>query len=85
MLSLRTARSSRARPLRTAPVGTSSNPVPFGTTFRLGNGWSLKVDSITPDATAIVMAENMFNKAPAPGGQFFIATVTLTNVSSADI
>ena len=60
------------------------NPVPFGTTFRLGNGWSLKVDSITPDATAIVMAENMFNKAPAPGGQFFIATVTLTNVSSAD-
>lgn len=71
-------------PAPPAPVGTSSNPVPFGTTFRLGNGWSLKVDSITPDATAIVMAENMFNEAPAPGRQFFIATVTVTNVSSGD-
>ena len=67
-----------------APVGTRSNPVPSGTTFPLGNGWSIKVDSIIPDATATVMAENQFNDAPAPGGQFFIATVTVTNVSSGD-
>ena len=68
-----------------APVGsTRANPVPFGTTFALRNGWSLKIEGITPDATAAVLAQNMFNDPPAPGNQFFIATVTVTNVSSTD-
>ena len=72
-------------PVPVVPVGsTRANPVPFGATFPLGNGWSLKIESITPDATAIVLAENQFNDSPAAGNQFFIATVTVTNVSSSD-
>ena len=68
-----------------APVGsTRANPVPFGTAFTLGNGWTLKVESISPDATAAVFAENRFNDPPQAGHQFFIATVTVANVNSSD-
>jgi len=65
------------------PVGsTRANPVPFGNVFPLGNGWTLKVESITPDAWGAIQARNQFNDPPASGGQFFIATVTVTNVNS---
>ena len=67
------------------PIGsTRANPVSIGNAFSLGNGWTLRVDGITADATAIVLARNQFNDPPAAGNQFFIATVTVTNVSSSD-
>lgn len=67
------------------PIGTTrTNPVPFGTTHALGNGWTLKIESITPNANAAVAAENRFNDPPKPGYQFFIATVTVANVSSSE-
>jgi hypothetical protein len=43
--------------------------------------WTLRIISTQPDATAAVLAENQFNDPPAPGNQFFIATVQVTYVS----
>lgn len=58
-----------------ADVGTRENPVSMGTTVDLGDGWQIKVVNVIPDATDIILKENMFNKQPKPGDQFFIATV----------
>jgi len=41
------------------------------------DGWSLDVVSAQPDATAVVLAENQFNKPPAPGNQFYLVTVNV--------
>lgn len=60
------------------PTGTRDNPVPIGTGSSIGNGWTLRVDGITPNATQAVLDENQFNDPPAPGHQFFIARITTT-------
>lgn len=59
-------------------LGTRENPYPLGAVVDLGDGWRMKVEGSTPDATAAVMAENQFNDPPASGNQFFIARVTAT-------
>jgi hypothetical protein len=41
-------------------------------------GWSLRVNKVTPNATAFVRAANTFNKPPAAGRQFFMINVTMT-------
>ncbi|MGD0953287.1 MAG: tetratricopeptide repeat protein [Methanotrichaceae archaeon] len=61
--------------LASAQVGTRDDPIPIGTTVSLGDGWQITVMSVIPDATNIVLKENMFNKPPKPGDQFFIARV----------
>lgn len=58
-----------------SPVGTRANPVPVGTTVDLGNGWTLRVVGVVPDATRMVLNENMFNDPPERGSQFFLAKV----------
>jgi Ca2+-binding RTX toxin-like protein len=60
------------------PVGTRANPYPVGTPVPLGDGWTMRVVGTTPNATAAVLAENMFNDPPAPGFQFFIVRVQAT-------
>lgn len=62
--------------------GTRTNPYPVGADIQLGDGWRMKVVSSTPDATAAVLAENMFNDPPRAGEQFFIARVTATYIGS---
>ena len=63
----------------TIPIGSSrETPYPFGATVSLSDSWSLKILSITPDATQAVLDENMFNDPPATGKQFFIARVQAT-------
>ena len=57
-------------------VGSRSNPVPIGTLVALEGGWSLKILSVTPNATSQVLARNQFNDPPRPGHQFFIARVS---------
>src|SRR6266536_5860382 len=69
-------------------VGTRSNPVPLGApvdeTFSFSNEhWRFRIVSTQPNATAAVMAENQFNDPPAPGNQFFLATLEVTYVSGA--
>lgn len=67
-----------------APRAGSSreNPVPLGQAQGLSDGWTMKVLSFTPDATAAVLAENMFNDPPVAGSQFSIARVEATNTAT---
>jgi hypothetical protein len=74
---------SVARPPVPAPVPpkpgtTRETALPIGTSVTLDGGWSTYVASVTPDATAAVLAENQFNSPPAAGRQFFIARVVAT-------
>lgn len=48
-------------------VGTRENPVPIGTTVDLGNGWTLRVVEVIPDATRMVLNENRFNDLQKEG------------------
>jgi hypothetical protein len=68
------------------PGETRDNPIPLGTTTRIvsdeGTPWSLTVNAVFPDATAQVLAANMFNDPPKPGYQFFMFTLTLTYLGS---
>lgn len=56
-------------------AGTREDPVPMGTAVDLGDGWQITVISSIPDATDIVMQENMFNDPPRKGNQFFLARI----------
>ena len=65
-----------------APVqGTRQNPFPLGTEAR-NSSYALKVNTVTPDATAAVLAANQFNDPPAAGNQFYIANITVTYVAA---
>jgi hypothetical protein len=66
-----------------ATLGAYNNPYPVGTAAASEGGWSIQVDSVTPDGTQAVLAENSFNEAPETGRQFFIATITATNNGAA--
>jgi hypothetical protein len=61
-----------------APGSTRATAVAMGQALVVYGGWTASVVSVTPDATAAVLAENMFNDPPAPGRQFFIARVSAT-------
>jgi len=69
-------------PVAETGAGTRENPIPVGQTAALGEDWELTVLSVEPDATAAVMAESTFNDPPAPGHQFFMATVRVTYVGA---
>ena len=66
------------------PGDSRSNPVPLGQQAGLYDSWAMSVVSYSPDATAAVLAENMFNDPPAAGKQFAIVRVraTYTGASS---
>jgi hypothetical protein len=64
------------------PVGSFTNPVPYGETATLPGDWTLKVIDVITNATDQVMAENQFNDPPAEGRQFFIVRVSATNNSN---
>jgi hypothetical protein len=66
-----------------APLGAYNNPYPVGTAAATEGGWSIQVDSVTPDGTQAVLDENSFNEEPEAGRQFFIATITATNNGTA--
>ncbi len=60
-----------------------TNPFPFGQAGRLGNSWTMTIVSYTPDSTAAVLAENMFNEVLlAAGNQFAIVRVRATYTGS---
>ena len=66
-----------------APLGAYNNPYAVGTAQPTEGGWTIQVDSVTPDGTQAVLDENSFNEDPEPGRQFFIATITATNTGTA--
>ncbi len=58
--------------------GSRNNPIPLGETAVLYGNWEVRVVGVIPNATELVLRENMFNDPPAPGHQFFLATVEAT-------
>ncbi len=58
--------------------GTRSDPIPIGETVRLDDDWELTVLGVEPDASEAIVAADSFNDPPAPGKQFFMATVRVT-------
>lgn len=67
-----------AVPTATPAPGTRDNPMPFGASAALGDGWTLRVVEVIPNATDAVLAENQFNEPPEQGKQFFIVRVAMT-------
>jgi len=63
-------------------AGTREDPVPMGTAVDLGDGWQITVIGSVPDATDIVMQENMFNDPPREGNQFFLARIKAKYIGS---
>lgn len=61
-----------------AKFGTRANPVPLGSDGTFDNNWTVKVLGTTPDASAVIKAQNLFNDPPAAGMQFFMANVSAT-------
>ncbi len=60
------------------PDGSSRDlALPIGSSAEIG-GWVIVVNSVTPDGTDAVMAENRFNDPPETGKQFFIVNVSAT-------
>jgi hypothetical protein len=61
----------------TAP-GTRTNPIPLNTPGNLGNGWTIIVTSVNPDATAAILGADPSNAAPLAGDRYVLVTVTTT-------
>jgi hypothetical protein len=59
-----------------AGVGTRENPVPIGTPADIGDGWTLTVNEVTLDATALVTGENQFNDPPPEGSVYVMINIT---------
>lgn len=64
-----------------ADQGTRENPYPLGSVITDGD-WQVTVNSVTPDATDAVAAENPYNEAPPAGSQYLLANVTVTYIGT---
>lgn len=60
-----------------AAQSTRDQPVPVGQTAAVGN-YEITLLDVTPDANAIVAAENQFNAPPEPGHQFYMVRIAAT-------
>ncbi len=58
-------------------AGTRADPIPFGFPAQVGD-WTVTVESVEADGTALVMTENQFNDPPEPGEQFVLVRVAGT-------
>jgi len=56
--------------------GCRSNPIPIGVLHDIGRGWSMKVTSVLPNATARILQYDRTNNPPKAGRQFFMVTVS---------
>lgn len=59
--------------------GTRENPYPIGSTIE-NDDWRVVVNSVTPNATDAVLAENELNEAPADGSQYMLVNYSTTYV-----
>jgi hypothetical protein len=70
------------------PPGSSRDrPAPIGTTLAISTasaptGWTLKVNSVTPDATDQIVPVDPDNIPPVPDQQYFMVSVTATYTGS---
>ena len=74
-----TAVPEQTSPTTPPPLGSQTNPVSFSQVVEFLKGgsplWALAITQTTPDASEIVLAENMFNDPPEPGTQFYMVLV----------
>ena len=72
------AASGRKRGTRAHPYAAHRlEPLPRG------DGWKLRVNGWTPDATHLVLGANPHNRPPGEGRQYALVNVTLSNASHA--
>ena len=70
---VRVQRTTRVSATFVAP-GAKTNPIPFRATADVGQGFKLRVNSVTPDATDLFGP----NFRPPPGAQPYMALITVT-------
>lgn len=58
--------------------GTRTNPIPFGESAALDNGWRLSVEAVDFNATDAILAENSYNEPPPPDHRYVLVTVRAT-------
>jgi hypothetical protein len=68
----KTVTATRQPPL----AGSRTNPIPLNSPGSLGNGWTLTVTSVNPDATSAILAADPANAAPVAGNRYVLVTVT---------
>lgn len=52
-------------------VGTRQNPLPIGTTAKIGD-WEIKVTEVNLDADEVILATNEFNDPPSDGSRYVL-------------
>jgi len=65
-----------------APIGEPGerrNPIAVGQEARVGD-WKVRVVGVRPNATQIVLGENMFNDPPEEGNQYVLVSLEATYV-----
>lgn len=55
--------------------GTRENPLPVGSTAKIGS-WEVTLNSVNLDATAAIKKANEFNEAPPAGSKYVMANIT---------
>lgn len=83
------ATTATTQPEDTSPTATAAPeeglslaaPAAVGEAVVVGD-WTIRVAAVTPDAAEQVAAQNQFNDPPAPGKQFFMATLEATYTGS---
>ena len=65
--------SAATKPAEPAKQGTRENPLPLGTTAKIGD-WDVTVTKVNTDAGAVVKKANEFNEAAKSGNKYVVAT-----------
>lgn len=53
------------------------NPIAVGTATDIGNGWTLTVNGVRPDGTAVLAAASEYNDPPPAGSEYVLVDVTI--------
>src|SRR5712692_5131382 len=61
-----------------APGSSRENPVLLGKPRALGNGWTVTITNVNPDATAAIIAADPANGPPLSGSQYVLVTISAT-------
>lgn len=65
-----------------ATISNQDDRTPLGAYVNFDGVWRVAIIDTVPDATDLVLDENMYNERPDAGWQFFMATVSVENTGS---
>jgi hypothetical protein len=60
------------------PGSTRADAIPLGKPGSLGDGWTLTVTAVNPDAESAILAADPTNKSPLDGFQYVLVSVSAT-------